>query len=302
MASFGEELRRERELRDISIREIAEATNIPARFLESLEENNFKILPGGAYNRGFIRSYCRHIGINVDEMVNAYHLEIERQESAAAQTDRRKPPTPAPAAAAGQGSSTGVIVGVAVLVIASTFAFFYYWAGSAIRPSASSLSSASAHNVALQARVKKSGALPSIPAPPLTESANAAPAAPEPPPAEADPALLPSGEERLVRLRALETTWVQLTCAGVAQYRGDLWVGSERHIPCREPVLISADNGGAIECSIDSGEMSLLGERGEIIRNKALPLQPAGGPAPDASGTKPIRSTADVLQAAGRTS
>src|SRR5882724_1176614 len=81
MASFGEELRRERELRDISVREISEATNIPTRFLEALEQNNFSILPGGAYNRGFIRSYARHIGINIEEMLNAYTQEIGRQEA-----------------------------------------------------------------------------------------------------------------------------------------------------------------------------------------------------------------------------
>ena len=47
MSSFGEELRRERELRQISLREISESTKINVRYLDALERNDFKHLPGG---------------------------------------------------------------------------------------------------------------------------------------------------------------------------------------------------------------------------------------------------------------
>jgi cytoskeletal protein RodZ len=77
MASFGEELRRHRELRSISLREISDATKINIRFLEALEQNDFKHLPGGQFNKGFIRAYARHIGISEDEMVGAYLLETK---------------------------------------------------------------------------------------------------------------------------------------------------------------------------------------------------------------------------------
>jgi len=81
MASFGEELKRERELRDISLKEISEATKISIRFLEALEQNDFDILPGGIFNRGFIRAYARFIGIDGEEMVNAYLHEVSLRES-----------------------------------------------------------------------------------------------------------------------------------------------------------------------------------------------------------------------------
>ena len=58
MASFGEILKRERELRDISLREIADATKIHIRYLEALEANRFDSLPGGVFNKGFIRAYA----------------------------------------------------------------------------------------------------------------------------------------------------------------------------------------------------------------------------------------------------
>lgn len=78
--SFGQILRRERELRRISLREVAEATKINIRYLEALERNEFTYLPAGAFTRGFIRSYARHIGLDETEMINAYLYELQRQE------------------------------------------------------------------------------------------------------------------------------------------------------------------------------------------------------------------------------
>src|SRR5262249_41417890 len=76
-------LRRQRELRSVTLREISDATKINIRFLEALEENDFKHLPGGQFNKGFIRAYARHIGVDGEDMVNAYILEVRRQEDEA---------------------------------------------------------------------------------------------------------------------------------------------------------------------------------------------------------------------------
>jgi cytoskeleton protein RodZ len=75
MSTFGAELRRERELREISLIEVAEATKISTRFLEALERNDFSSLPGGLYNRGIVRAYSQFIGADPEAMVNAYLLE-----------------------------------------------------------------------------------------------------------------------------------------------------------------------------------------------------------------------------------
>ena len=87
LASFGEELRREREIRGISLKEIADATKISKRFLEALERNDHKSLPAIVFTRGFVREYARYVGLNAEEMVNRYNF-------AAANDDRiEKPPT-----------------------------------------------------------------------------------------------------------------------------------------------------------------------------------------------------------------
>lgn len=73
LASFGEELRREREIRGISLKEIADATKISKRFLEAIERNDHKTLPAPVFTRGFVREYARYLGLNADEIVNRYN-------------------------------------------------------------------------------------------------------------------------------------------------------------------------------------------------------------------------------------
>jgi cytoskeleton protein RodZ len=81
-SSFGGDLRRERELREVSLQEIAEATKISIKFLHAIEENQFDVLPGGVFNVGFIRAYAKYIGVDDDEMVNNYlfHMQQLKQE------------------------------------------------------------------------------------------------------------------------------------------------------------------------------------------------------------------------------
>ncbi|HEX3578160.1 MAG TPA: RodZ domain-containing protein, partial [Thermoanaerobaculia bacterium] len=74
LASFGEELRREREIRGISQKEIADATKISKRFLDAIERNDHKTLPAPVFTRGFVREYARYLGLNADEMVNRYNF------------------------------------------------------------------------------------------------------------------------------------------------------------------------------------------------------------------------------------
>jgi cytoskeletal protein RodZ len=79
MPNFGEALKRERELREITLREISEATKINLRYLDALEHNEFDDLPGGVFNRGFVRAYAQYIGADPDALVNAYLLESQEQ-------------------------------------------------------------------------------------------------------------------------------------------------------------------------------------------------------------------------------
>lgn len=79
MVSLGEELKREREFREISLREISDATKINLRMLEAIESNDFKALPGGIFNRNFIRAYAEFIGLDPEIAVRKYQVQLSEQ-------------------------------------------------------------------------------------------------------------------------------------------------------------------------------------------------------------------------------
>ena len=61
--SFGRDLQLERENRGISLEQLAASTKVPSRFLNALEADDLRGLPGGVFNKGIVSSYCRHLGI-----------------------------------------------------------------------------------------------------------------------------------------------------------------------------------------------------------------------------------------------
>ena len=79
--TFGEELRRERLIREVSLEEISGATKISVRLLTALEKSDIAKLPAPVFTRGFIRSYSRHLGLDPDEMVNAYLADLAPEKS-----------------------------------------------------------------------------------------------------------------------------------------------------------------------------------------------------------------------------
>ena len=72
--NFGERLKRERELREVTLEEITSATRIGPRFLEALENEQWEKLPGGVFNRGFVRSVARYLGLDEESFLAEYDL------------------------------------------------------------------------------------------------------------------------------------------------------------------------------------------------------------------------------------
>lgn len=90
MGSFGDRLQREREMRGITLEEIAEATKIGTRSLRALEEQDFDKLPGGIFNKGFVRAYARYLGLDEEQAVADY-LTALSEAQAAGKTTRQEP-------------------------------------------------------------------------------------------------------------------------------------------------------------------------------------------------------------------
>jgi len=72
MGSFGDRLKKEREQRGVSLDDISLHTKIGTRLLRALEEEKFDQLPGGIFNKGFVRAYARHLGLDEEQAVADY--------------------------------------------------------------------------------------------------------------------------------------------------------------------------------------------------------------------------------------
>jgi cytoskeletal protein RodZ len=63
MERFGDELRMERERRQVTLESICAVTKVSVRHLEALEAGNLTELPGGVFRKGIVRSYLSAVGL-----------------------------------------------------------------------------------------------------------------------------------------------------------------------------------------------------------------------------------------------
>lgn len=92
MTSFGEELRREREVRGIKLSDISETTRINIEFLKALEENRFEDIPGGVLRKSIIKAYAKHLGIDEEKTLTDFMFEMsKRQENESKKTANSNP-------------------------------------------------------------------------------------------------------------------------------------------------------------------------------------------------------------------
>lgn len=119
--NFGERLKRERELREVTLQEITSATRIGPRFLEALENEDWARLPGGVFNRGFVRSVARYLGLDEEGLLAEYDLAHGAQvEPAPEKFENRIPSAP-------RWLPLAVLVGVLVILVALVAGGVYAW-------------------------------------------------------------------------------------------------------------------------------------------------------------------------------
>ena len=145
MGSFGDRLKKEREQRGITLDDISLTTKIGTRLLRALEEEKFEQLPGGIFNKGFVRAYARHVGLDENQTIADYMTAVAAnqptpvvaEESFPVQVPQeRKAPPPMPErrarparSATGRETAAEIpwgILAVALLVIAIALAGWSY--------------------------------------------------------------------------------------------------------------------------------------------------------------------------------
>lgn len=94
--SFGSCLRRAREKRQLTLKDVAGATKIPRTTLELIEAGNLDELPADVFVRGFIRSYARMVGTDEAEPLDNFERALNARRAAErAISSTPVPPQPA---------------------------------------------------------------------------------------------------------------------------------------------------------------------------------------------------------------
>lgn len=278
MGTFGDRLRREREMRGITLDEITESTKISRRHLEALEGEHFDQLPGGVFNKGFVRAYARFLGIDEDRAVadysaasneqpepeNKFPLEIHEQPNRALNPRRSNLPLIFAIAAL-----VGVLVG---------YGFYVKYKVHNSMP-VESVRQPGPASVASEPQ-SSATTTPQPVASPAQESKDEAPAATKPAPAEAASAQRPaepkrqaspaesadapaSGKAFSVQIVAKEDSWISIVADGKSVMERVLTADKRKNVKAGKTLVLRTGNAGGIEVSFNGRPLGALGNENE---------------------------------------
>lgn len=243
MSSFGEILRQERELRGVSLREIADATKISIRFLEALEQDRLEVLPGGLFKRAFVRQYANHLGLDADRLVDEF---------VAANPEQSQAPAPRPPVAVSERAHPGgallfVLVGLGVAL---------------------SVMKLSGPETAREPDP--------VVAPPPPSVAPTAPLAGDsvyPPPSSPRPIREVEPDGLILTMNATQACWVEVSVDGQTVMNRVMTEGESQTLEAQGEILLSVGNAGGIAFSVNDRRGRPLGDDGEVRRNIRITKQ-----------------------------
>jgi cytoskeletal protein RodZ len=252
MASLGQELKKQRESRNISIDEMASSTKIVSRYLEALEQDRFDDMPAGFFVKGILRTYAAYVGLDENEVVEKYRAAGLLDEPVKAKGQSRAHPDTAEK----RKIMPWLIAGVAVLVVIAV--------------------------LAILSRPRRPRATPPVTKPavtlPQTQSrSEPAPAAVEKaaPPIE-KPAPPPVKEERkglTMDISFQEQTWLQIYADGTLKIYGLYQPDEKAQVQAEKEILVAVvGNAGGMTFLLNGQPGKILGRTGEVLNNVRINL------------------------------
>ena len=271
MANFGASFRKAREAAGLPLDRIAAETRISTRFLLAIESEDFHLLPGGVFNRGFVRAYAAHLGMDPEQAVAEYSRisagsdepldvlrNVERESSKKA--ERNLYPV--------------IVVLLLVLVVV------YYFIN---RGSTQQQNDAAASD-AIQETAPPPAESPSpvVAAPasieyttiePVPVDSRVAVAAPsnhpaEPPAATASPF---AAHALVLEVEVKELTWIRVSTDGTVALNESISPGTTRRFSAERTIDVTLGNAGGATMKINGRDMGQLGAKGQVREFKITP-------------------------------
>lgn len=234
-SNFGETLKREREMRGVSLEEVANATRISTRNLEALENERWEQLPGGIFNRGFIRSISRYLGLDEDTLVAEYVVATNDQPQLAVWADKNPPKKPS--------SLPYFLVATAVLLLAAGgFLLWRNWA---------------------HLKTFLPGKQDAEAAAPASSPPAAAVAAPQPSADPSSSAPPPEPEMLQLKMDAAKPTTAKIIADGQIVFEGKVEARSSRVFRAKEKFEISAGDSFALLFELNGQAVAPIGQPGQ---------------------------------------
>jgi len=239
MPAIGQELKRERELRGVSLSDISKITKIKLNLLQALEDDRLSLLPGEFFIKGMIRAYARCIGLDEDQALNLYHHSIQQKAQDQAYENKRKE---TPILRSRKPNTTLIVAAVVVLMAVSLLIIFGF--------------------------AQKKGPAPAA----VTTKPQAAAPAPVPttPVPSAKPETKPEG--LALSLSFQEDTWIQVYADGTAVLDQLKKAGELVSLTCQKEFVLNTGNAGGFTYTLGDRPGKPLGRRGDVLRNIRIGL------------------------------
>ncbi len=248
--SFGDWLRRQREMREISLRDIADRTKISLRYLEAMESDRFDLLPAAVFAKGFLREYARYVGLSPDDVVNHYLSVNHPEEQDAAQRDDTKVRTKPKPVDPGQPPvrrnwSSGLLLalGAFVLLVLVGLAVWFM----------------DRHHDQPSAAQQASPAVVVPPAPALKPAAS--PTAPPQPSAPLQ-----------VSLDFTQDCWVEAVIDGKNRSSELRVQGEALQLEAEKSIALTLGNAGAVEVQVNGYPLDLGKKKGDVVHDLLIDL------------------------------
>ena len=240
--NFGERLKREREMREVSLEELTKATRISTRFLLALENEDWEKLPGGVFGHGFVRTIARYLGLDEESLLGEYDMARGGQATVEpAKPEERIPSSP-------KWVPVAAVFVVLLIVIALFYAGRYGWRRYA------------AHRAAKQSAVSSS---------PAAASQN-----------NSSPGATPADSSLDLSVSTSAPTRVRILADGKLLLDTELPAGETRHFSAKQQFEVTAGDSSAVLLELNGQAMPPLGAPGSsgtmVLSQKDL-RQASGG-------------------------